>query len=77
MVSKTIVISSSLIGYALIYLYETPNMEKFGTILCIIGFLILICLFEYSIYALFGWIGAIVYAAIVCILIGGSIIMMD
>ena len=52
-------------------------MEKFGTILCIIGFLILICLFGYSIYALFGWISAIGYAAIVCIAIGGSITMMD
>ena len=52
-------------------------MEKFGATLCIIGFLILICLFVYSIYALFGWIGAIVYTAILCLIIGGSIIMMN
>lgn len=52
-------------------------MEKFGTILCIIGFLILIYLLGSVICALFGWIGAIVYAAILCIAIGGSIIMVD
>ena len=39
-------------------------MKKFGTILCIIGFLILICSFGYSIYVLYGWIGVIVYATI-------------
>jgi hypothetical protein len=53
-------------------------MNEFGAILGIIGFfLILICLFGYCIYALFGWIGAIVYAAIFCIAIGGGIIMID
>ena len=52
-------------------------MEEFGTILCIIGFLILICLLGYSIYTIFGWIGAIVYTAILCLTIGGSIITMD
>lgn len=52
-------------------------MEEFGTILCVIGSLILICLLGYCIYALFGWIGAIVYTAILCLAIGGSMITMD
>lgn len=53
------------------------NMEEFGTKLCIIGFLILIFLFGYGIYVLYGWIGVIIYTAIICLTIGGSIITMD
>ena len=52
-------------------------MEKLGTILCIIGFLGIICLIGYAICVQFEWLGLISYISILCIAIGGSIIMTD
>ena len=51
-------------------------MEKFGIILCIIGTLGILCLIGYNIiYVLFGWIGVEIYVSVLCLAIGGTIII--
>lgn len=52
-------------------------MEKFGTILCIVGFLGILCLIGYAIFHCFGLIGVVIYTSVLCLAVGGSIIAMD
>lgn len=52
-------------------------MEKFGTILCIIGLLGILCLIGYAIFHFFGWIGVAIYTSVLFLAAGGSMITMD
>lgn len=51
-------------------------MEKFGVALCVIAFIGLIYLLGYTIYTLFRRTGVIIYITIICLAIGGAIMMM-
>lgn len=52
-------------------------MENFGVALCVIAFIFLICLLGYTVYTLFGCTGAIIYATIICLAIGGAVMTID
>ena len=52
-------------------------MEKFGIILCLIGFMGVLCLIGYAIYISYGGLGLVSYISILCLAVGGTIMAME
>lgn len=56
---------------------KMDKLEKIGIILFIIGALGFIYVWEYEIYLSFGWIGVVIFAATILMVLGACITLSD